>query len=379
MKKWLFIYICCLWSTLLTAQCTDNGNRWKNSWVSCTTSPNPNVMRSNDGHWILFEFDTNQNIDSTHIWNANRANESAWGLNKVVIDYSIDGTLWQELGHFSFPKASETTHYTGFEGPNFGGIPVKKILITVLSTHEETTNCASLAEIQFKTAPHIPLETGIVVKLHAILEGAYQSSNNAMSGQLANLASTIQPFNTAPWNYTGEEFVEVFPDNFIDWVLIELRDATNPMVVIQQKAALLLDNGAIVDVAGSYEGVLFPNLAITQPYYIAIRSRNHLAVLSAQAQTLPNINSQDFAKSTEVLGGPTQLANIGNNTFALIPGDWNNDGVISVADFNGLQNDLSTSNSYLKGDFNFDGEVTVDDFNLYQSYSSWIGVLPIRY
>lgn len=130
------------------AQCTDQGNTWNESWKSCVVTPNPNPAHPSS-HWILFVFDEEQNIDSTHIWNANKVGESIDGIKSATIEYSVDGTTWTDLGTFTFPQASEQSDYKGFDGPAFGGIWVKKILITVNETYGNG-NCASLAEIQFQ-------------------------------------------------------------------------------------------------------------------------------------------------------------------------------------------------------------------------------------
>ncbi len=130
------------------AQCVDNGNYWNESWVSCSTSTNPNPARG-VSHWILYEFHENQSIDTSYVWNANRTGESGWGARDVVVDYSADGTTWTELGNYTFPQAPETSSYQGFLGPIFGGVSVNKILITILNNHDGNT-CASLAEVQFK-------------------------------------------------------------------------------------------------------------------------------------------------------------------------------------------------------------------------------------
>lgn len=130
------------------AQCVDDGNTWNQSWKSCILTPNPNAARLNS-HWLLFSFDEPQNIDSTHIWNANRAGESIDGIKTAIIDYSVDDSTWIQLGSFNFPQGTEQSDYEGFDGPNLGGIWVKKILITVQETYGNGS-CASLAEIQFQ-------------------------------------------------------------------------------------------------------------------------------------------------------------------------------------------------------------------------------------
>jgi len=135
----------------LGAQCVDDSNFWTKSWVSCDKANNP-IATYGASHWILYEFDEVQYLDSTHIWNANRAGESSWGAKDVMIDYSFDGVQWTNLGQFAFPQANESNNYTGFVGPSFDGAGMRMILITVLSTHGGT-NCASLAEVKFGVDP----------------------------------------------------------------------------------------------------------------------------------------------------------------------------------------------------------------------------------
>jgi hypothetical protein len=129
--------------------CTDedSSNNWNNSWVSCQPSSNPNPARRKS-HWLLYEFDQPQNITLSHIWNANRNGESNMGIKEALIDYSLDGTTWKSLGSFTFPKGTEKANYEGFEGPDFGGIFVSKVLISVVETYGDGS-CASLAEVQF--------------------------------------------------------------------------------------------------------------------------------------------------------------------------------------------------------------------------------------
>lgn len=140
-----------LLSNLAIAQCTDTGNYWNNSWVSCNTRTNPNPERP-DSHWILYEFHQAENISESFIWNANREGESQTGARDVLIDYSVDGSTWVQLGAYTFSQANENENYIGFEGPDFGGIFIQKILITILNTYGDGT-CASIAEVQFKINP----------------------------------------------------------------------------------------------------------------------------------------------------------------------------------------------------------------------------------
>ena len=149
MKKLVLLYIIVFLGLELNSQCTDDGNVWNKSWVSCQISQSPNLERT-ASHWLLYDFHEDQFFDSTHIWNANRIGESEWGAKEVVIDYSEDGTTWNEIGTFTLPKADETNNYTGFPGPNLEGLKIKKLLINITQTHG-TSACASIAEIQLMT------------------------------------------------------------------------------------------------------------------------------------------------------------------------------------------------------------------------------------
>ena len=65
-----------------------------------------------------------------------------------------------------------------------------------------------------------------------------------------------QPFFIEPWYYDGTESVTIMPGNAVDWILVELRDATSaanatPATTIARQAGLLLNNGRIVATDGS--------------------------------------------------------------------------------------------------------------------------------
>ena len=152
------VLACCLFSfcqfNSLFAQCVDNSNYWEESWVSCTTSPNPNTSRG-DSHWLLFEFLDPQSISTSKIWNANRTGESGTGAKEVIVDVSVDGTTWEQVGTapFTWTQGTEAIDYDGFEGPDFSSFGfIQKILFTVVSNHDNS-NCVSISEVQFDINP----------------------------------------------------------------------------------------------------------------------------------------------------------------------------------------------------------------------------------
>ncbi len=217
------------------------------------------------------------------------------------------------------------------------------------------------------------------IRLKVLLEGAY-TSNGEMHTKLwaSSLLPFLQPFNRSPWNYNGtEEIIGLPPSNMTDWILVELRNATN-LDIEAQAAGLLLTNGNIVDMDGvsdlEIEGTL-PD----ENYFVVIRARNHLAVMSNTSITLPSSAIYDFTSSNTQVSGNGQMNETADGEFVLITGDINSDGLITVTDFNFFNNEYSLFNAYLDSDLNQDRAVTVKDFNLYQKNASKMAIPLVRY
>lgn len=222
----------------------------------------------------------------------------------------------------------------------------------------------------------------VIVQVKAWLEGTYDAAAGEMvvTTDFQNLIPTAQPFNRIPWNYTGTENLNPLPTDAIDWVLIEVRDGVDNATILETRAGILLANGEVMDADGMTMGVKFYNLTHNEDYSISIKTRHHLAVLSANAVTLPNIQSPyDFTDMANVMGSSQLMPLNGGATYGLRAGDFNSDGVISVSDFNAYSAEASTINQYVDSDVNLDRSVTVADFNLYLPNSSVIGVMQIRY
>ncbi len=224
----------------------------------------------------------------------------------------------------------------------------------------------------------------IEVKLKMYLEGAYDESSSLMKIDLlmSNLLPLEQPFGRKPWNYEGTERVASindFPVNVVDWVLVEARDKTNNSLVLERKAALLLSNGDVVEFDGTSSGVKFYNLTLNESYYLSVRHRNHLAIMSANEVEVPNTVPYDFTQPTQVLGGKAQVTFLGNNTiYGLHSGDANADGVITVNDFNFFADENAQTGTYLDGDFSLDGTISTSDFNKFQPNASKLAVYQLR-
>lgn len=209
--------------------------------------------------------------------------------------------------------------------------------------------------------------TPLRVKIKVLLQGPYAGSSNMNASLRAlNMLPIAQPFNTAPINYKGSEMLydlSEIPTNAIDWILIELRQNSNPSIIIAQRAALLLADGTVSDFDGNGESVAFPQLATNSGnYYLSIKTRNHLPVLSANPVALPNTIPFNFNLPDNVAGNTNQLVQHSDNIYLIPAGDCWPNGVITYQDINQLITNLpATYPTYHTADCNMDGFINPAD------------------
>ncbi len=221
---------------------------------------------------------------------------------------------------------------------------------------------------------------GVRVEAVLLLEGAYNNGNQNMNTNLSanNWLPLNQPFNAAPWNYGGTESVVSFPPNVVDWVLMDVLDVNGNLMA--RKAALLQNNGTVLNLDGT-TGVLFTSgLSIGNTYRLLVRHRNHVAVVGSNTVVLPNTNTPyNFTFPANVDGGTKQLADVGNGNYALRAADADANGVVNYQDYNQFILQNGQSNGYFLSDFNLDGFVNFSDFDFYSQRAGAIGLSIVRY
>ena len=120
-------------------------NRADNNWLSCALENNPNSNRPLT-HWIQYDFGQKFIMHGSHIWNYNESGFTDQGFTNVAIDYSLDGVNWTELITQNWPLANGSSDYSGFTGPDFGGVEARYVLITCLDT-SPTPACRGFGKI----------------------------------------------------------------------------------------------------------------------------------------------------------------------------------------------------------------------------------------
>lgn len=159
-------------------------------------------------------------------------------------------------------------------------------------------------------------------------------------------------------------------DAIVDWVLLELRSRLDKSHVVATAVGLVQRDGDIISNRGD-SLIVFPS-AIPSSYYVAVRHRNHICMVSNATQLFFNDNVPvlDFTNpiTTSIDAGTAT-----DTTLAMWAGDLNQDNQVI---FQGPNNDIFylflailldpentnaisnfVSHTYSAADFNLDGKV----------------------
>jgi len=226
---------------------------------------------------------------------------------------------------------------------------------------------------------------GIALKAKTMLQGALIGSNDPtlMRDDLrkANLIPLIEPYtDLAAYEHVGASGGETLkedllniegPDAIVDWVFLELRSRLNRNHVSATAVGLVQRDGDIVSNKGDAL-IVFPS-AIPSTYYVAIRHRNHVCMISNSTQVFTNDNvpELDFT-NIETIGGINSGVDV-DTKVAMWAGDLNQDNAVI---YQGPKNDVFAmflavltdpantnfisnfvSRTYDSADFNLDGKV----------------------
>jgi hypothetical protein len=123
----------------------------------------------------------------------------------------------------------------------------------------------------------------------------------------------------------------------------------------------LLKDGTIVDSDGSSD--LAFSVAAAGDYYIVVRHRNHLAIMSHDPVSLPNSTVYDLSTAQIQAYGTNPLKLLTTGLYGMYVGDYNLSNSINSIDWsttNGCMKESGTA-GYKQGDFNFTGSVNSSD------------------
>jgi Bacterial Ig domain len=225
----------------------------------------------------------------------------------------------------------------------------------------------------------------VTLELKVILEGPYSSGTGLMKtilnqrgllpgqtpvGIYATPTPVGQPYNTAPFNYTGTETMSSYPATVVDWVLVTLRTNQTVSSKVFQAAGLLNSDGTISFVNPCFN---IPNGS----YYVVIEHRNHMGVMSPTAVAVTGGKiSFDFtvAQSFQLTNPPSYGEKAIGTKFVMFAADGKKVSVNDNYDINFNDSQLWKTLSgnfdvYLLGDFNLDADTNFGDNSLWKTNS----------
>ena len=311
-------------------------------------------------------------------------------LGSLTVVYSVDS----DTAHSAFPLRVEffKADSDGEEGQQFLGFD----MYTASEWHGcGTVPCADT--VIFASGPLVPADSivatttdslgntsefspaigiefgGVALSVKAFLEGPYNSVANNMNTDLFDGAvlPLSQPFSDATFDGTVLDFDSVqtvgsHPDSTVDWLLVNLRTSTDSASTIAgaTHAAVIFEGGSVVSPGD--DSLRFAGVE-DGPYYLVLRSRNHLDIMSSAAIVVSGgVGSWNFTTAATQAFGASAQKEVETGVWGMFAGDGTIDGQVTASDFNlWLVDTKAVATGYLLSDFNLDEQVTASDFNLW--------------
>jgi len=292
-------------------------------------------LRNTGSGWSIYQQGT-YSPDSDNRWMASVALD---GYGNIGMEYSVSssstypslrytgrfkddplGTMTITEGTIIAGSGSQT-HSAGRWG-DYSSISVDPNDDATFWATNEYMQTTSSADWQTRIAA---VSFGVDLNLKVFLQGNYVTTSNTMTTALndSGFLPIHQPYNTSPWNHNGGEIVSDLdaspangvPDfyennpNIVDWILVELRTGTAAGTKVAERAGFVKSDGTVVGPDGSSPlrfGVKEGS------YYIVVRHRNHLPIMSANPVSFTNagVTSYDFTTGSDKYygtGGAVQL------------------------------------------------------------------------
>ncbi len=231
---------------------------------------------------------------------------------------------------------------------------------------------------------------GVYLSAKVILSGPYDSSTGLMHDSLRskNVIPLTEPYSAAPYFkpvigcQAGETVSPAIlsvtgPDAIIDWVFLELRSSSSYANIVATKRALLQRDGDIVSETDGISPVFFSDVEAGN-YYIGVKHRTHLGVMTNDLVTLDTVASPLVNFSTCTIWHLVGIGNEPRKQSGSIHLLWSADANCNKkTKYNGISNDKlevlkavgsSTPNNilypvYRPEDLNMDARVKYNNTN----------------
>ncbi len=145
-----------------------------------------------------------------------------------------------------------------------------------------------------------PVNTDVQLQLKVFLQGAFFNPSGASDALMRDNLRTLNVIpQTEPFSgMNNNRFTKVSDgggqtigsnvlsvtgnDAIVDWVFVELRDASNSSTIIKTRSALVQRDGDVVESSDGVTPVTFAGAAGTS-YYVSVKHRHHLGAMTGSA------------------------------------------------------------------------------------------------
>lgn len=223
--------------------------------------------------------------------------------------------------------------------------------------NEAWNNPSTFGEITFENCQSAFIAPNICLWM----EGAYDLNANQMTSFLTqrSLLPMTQPYNTAPWNYSGSEALTTVPSPTVDWVKASFRTDPSKSSEVLAAAAILQEDGCLI----FPEEDFFPENLGTS-FYVVVEHRNHIGIMSpGSVNVSQGTITYDFRSGDSYANGGQGQKQLVSGVWAMFAGDGDQLQDLNGYDINGIDNaswlpQNGGFNVYAAGDYNLDGEVS---------------------
>jgi Lectin C-type domain/HYR domain len=281
--------------------------------------------------------------------------------NVIVVNNSIMPLYTNDVVNLLITSPIGGSSYA-WAGPGGLSSNTDDIIETVSSANSGVYTASVIDAIgcNISTTISINVNASIVVNVKAILSGPYITSAGLMQDSLRikNMIPTIEPYGALPYspifthasnsnigmactNPSLLNNTSVITDSnaIVDWVFLQVRDASDATNVLASRSALLKRNGNVVREDG-VSPVTFQGIAPGN-YFISIKHRTHLGLMSdaylalSETPTLidytnasatyfsrasPNNNASPLTGASRIMGGKRAMytgnCNIGTTAWS---------------------------------------------------------------
>ncbi len=306
-----------------------------------------------------------ENIDGTAAVIVSGRNGEQWFAANDVVTFTPTSEISDSCGITSL-VASQMT----FDCSNLGE---NTVTLTATDTNGNITEKTAIVTIT-DTNNFCP---SILLSPKVFLQGA---SLNPNIGEETLMRDDLRSSNLLPFTSPYSDNVTVMStlfdttgnDAIVDWVWVELRDATDNSIVLEGTSAFIQRDGDVVDYQDGISPVAFYQTP-AGTYSIVIKHRNHLGIITQNNSALSDVNTIiDFTDATnQITFGTNAQTTFGMPTgiVGMWSGNANGDAIVQYSGItpdspNILSSVLNDSGNFLNFPTYVVNGYRLDDLNM---------------